>query len=120
MGGSSEPGFDPPCMTIAGHTLDRRALRAGIEAMQNGAGVSYFEAWDVARALRPVCERRSLNASYVAGRLLQAARKGGYIRHIGRGRWVRCDSDGSPKGGDACGSVHDGAGPEGIAPENPS
>jgi len=33
--------------------------------------------------------------------------------------WAPRDSDGSPKGGDACGSVHDSAGPKDIAQVSP-
>jgi len=63
-----------------------------------------------------------------AGRIDQCASMlfcHGYItgsvrEKIGRKLVAECeaalrDSDGSPKGGDACGSVHDSAGPEDIA-----
>jgi hypothetical protein len=35
--------------------------------------------------------------------------------YLKRWKFARRDSDGSPKGGDACGSVHDSAGPKDIA-----
>lgn len=41
-----------------------------------------------------------------------------WLAHPSTQGLVACDSDGSPKGGDACGSVHDSAGRNGIAEPN--
>jgi hypothetical protein len=54
-------------------------------------------------------ERIGLHAS----RMLKLAPRAGV--YVGIRIEPARDSDGSPKGGDACGSVHDSAGPKGIA-----
>lgn len=79
-------------MRIGPWLLTAEDLAPGYAAMKPGPGIDYFENHDVAMAIKVTTRFTGLNPGYVAGRLLQRARKAGVIRCRGRGQWVRSDA----------------------------
>jgi len=62
-------------MRVAGQDIPQEIEALALQAMRPGAGIDYFESWDVARVLRSFALHRGLDPHRLAGKLLQRERK---------------------------------------------